>query len=265
MEDDRYAARVEFPYPVESGPVRIARGEFGVTKFRDFPSVQGSAEQPTGLQLKDDEGLRFPSHFAWWDLTHLSPAPSVPKPDPCGVLLWEHNQAAPRIATMASYLNMLFYGQLYIHFEPLIDADVWDELVERAPHVAAVKVEVAKPAMPTGLSALFGQAPSKSEIAKIEFRRGRRKRFETSEILADLARLREMSEVERLRVETQAGWILDLLADSQAMKTRIDVPLSTEIHRAVDSKALYIRLNELFRESRGTIAARLGRRWVDES
>ncbi len=100
------------------------------TRYNDYPLVgKGEIDKPLSDRLDDDEGLRHPAHFMWWDLSEKREVRGIPARR-VGVLGMELNIAGPRASSLRDYVKDRCDGELLLHVDPIIDPEAWEQLAQ---------------------------------------------------------------------------------------------------------------------------------------
>jgi hypothetical protein len=237
-------------------------GDFSACKYDDNPRKKDHRERVGDLNLAADEGLNYPAHFHIQDLTHCPVEPAAPSSQPMSLLYWENAYGSPKVPSLASYLNELFHDRYHIEIAPAVHPEPWDLLLSEEK-VGRIRARVGIPEDPTGhvFEAAFRRAPPDVAMLEVFFRPGKRKKMALGGAIPLLKELQATDDVDRLDVERRHGHILDLL--SHKLKFYIQVPpVASRSRKHVDRKAILEELRRLSLDSRATLAAGYGRRWV---
>jgi hypothetical protein len=116
-------------------------GWFYRTKFSDFPLVADAQDHESPLNLPAGKGLRYVTHFRWWDLPKLGIKGAPARHE--GLLAAEFNVEAPRISSLQTYVQDVFGSRWQLVVDPLIRPDFFEQL-KREPFVKMVRVRVPR-------------------------------------------------------------------------------------------------------------------------
>lgn len=238
-------------------------GDFGKTRYSDFPVKKNKDEDRSELDLGDDEGLEHKSHFTWWQLTNLPLMTSSSKQNPMGCLVWEHNQQAPRATSLQAYLQVLFHKKYIIEIHPIVNTKAWSRL-KKHNHLGKIFVRLGRSEDDDSdgggvLSSLWTPAPKNCAEVEVTFKPEPRQTYSKKDVLARLKKWKEIPEVERLSVAIGKGIILDLL--SPHLKSQTTVAKMKGRSRAVDPDDIGRKLDNVFVAEGSNLARFFGRRW----
>lgn len=147
---DSRGERVEI-VRVEQARDGVWAGVCGRTRLSDLPVV-GNGDKVRAIPLADDEGIREPSHFVWWDMTPWPTLDDNPRP-PEGLLAIEFNQRGMKGRTLSSYVAELFPGRWSCVVSHVPDTGLFHELEEQ-PEILALRVREPVVA-PDGIDRFF--------------------------------------------------------------------------------------------------------------
>ena len=189
-----------------------AHGWISNLKTNDIPRARNRSERERLLDLDDDEGLDYPAHFIISDFSSWTKArPNAA--DFVAMMLFEGVHAAPGSAGLEQYLNRLFQGRWWVGLQPIINREPFERL-SRMEDVSSLTVALAPAEQTTSL--LGGYLPSTridNPRLTMTVKSHRGKIPVTTDMVNDLRQLSQANELKRLRVETERGQVLDLLAD----------------------------------------------------
>ncbi len=244
----------------------VVFGRFGAVKYNDLPRKKDSEERETEIDLEADEGLDYVCHFNWYNFAALPNLPDRTTPSSAGLLVWEHNQQAPRVTGFATYLGSLFGGRLHFEFIPLIDEDAWSRFNAVDQH-GTVTVRIERPTAIDSAAAgqdsimnLWRRPWSTTTEVEVVLKPRRRRKHFRHEIAADIRHWADLPEVTKLSLAEEGGQILDLL--NHRIRYSREVPRLHPQSRCVDPGAVHEEMQRVFIEERARVATTLGRQMV---
>lgn len=234
-------------------------GWFYRTKFTDFPLVADERDNELPLELPDGKGLRFVTHFRWWDLGTTGIGGARARRE--GLLAAEFNLEGPRIGSLETYLQEVFGGRWRLDIRPLIRPDFFDEL-RRNPFVKLLRVRVPNANAPDlaqdGIDALdIASDVQGVEDLQLELKPARRQFLNVGRIIRRLKRIVESDASATVQVKREDGQVIDLAKARVARKVLVDrLPGG----RAVDSDSMLAEIERAVREEHHAILRGLGHR-----
>lgn len=254
-EIDRVAEAV-----APAGRHRYVSGRMLAVKFNELPGKRNRNGEESDLQLAQDEGLAFASHFVWMDLSHLPVRQGALDTIPCGVLVWEHNHQAPRIQALETHLNELFHEEFTIGISPVIDSDAW-AILEASPGIGRIEVGIGSGDRHREFSPLlefWRVTPLSSRAIVIQALPEKRKKHDPSEAVQMLRALSNLPEIEKLKAEDGRGQLVDLLGNR--LRFSREIPSREGRHaKHVDAQAMFHELWTVLKDERPRLIELFGR------
>lgn len=235
------------------------------TKMSDLPTV-GIDDVDRLLELPDGGGLRYSTHFVWWDLSTQNEKFGVPQRKE-GLLVAEFNKDAPRATALENYVYTVLGGKYVLDVQPIAHVDAFTELAKHQNLVKSLTIRV--PYHDFGgsfqskgsLSGLYlGGKGGGVESIEVTARPGWGKSLD---ITADIKKLKQMANSPREGMKLKAALDDDQTLDLIHSVIKLRTDEVEVIGKSVVSKEMLKQIRNSVDKHRDDLGRALGRNWAD--
>lgn len=255
----------------EQATQRSWKGCLGFSRHSDKPAAKDSVDGSMRDPLTETEGLHYPSHWFWHDLSHLARTVDADRVDLGGLLFFERNPQGRTHRGLVDHVGRMIAGTGWV-FEalPLMRKDALKAACKK--HVSAVRVisssagrikkDTKNPAFQlSNIGDMLRKTTYRPDRYELKLQPAWGESMQEPQ-MTEILRNFEESDVDRIVAETREGATFNLLSEEYKFQGRFEYPPHPKELSLLSSmvySAMAPRVAELLPEA----AACLGRAWKE--